>query len=339
MLGRGLTSRLPVALGFLFLSFPALFAQQDLGRIVGQVRVSKGDFPPHAILVELTLHGSTISSVYADDQGRFGFYGLEANTYHVVIHDPAFREVDELANVNPILSSLTMLQIQLDPRSNAVPGVRSAGGNPDLVDASDYARFPKNAIKEFDRGVEADRTGRRDDALRHYKKAIDLAPDFYKAHNNLGSYYLSKADFSAARQEFEQATRLNQSDAAAYFNLSNVCMQLGELPAAQHYLAEGLQRQPDAALGHFLQGTLQLHMGNLSQAEGSLRRAIALDPLMAQPRLQLVKVLLQEGRKADAVGHLHDFVRSYPDGPFSAQAKDLLKRLEASAPPPQPVSR
>ena len=81
-------------------AFSAL-AQQSLGRIIGQLRVTKGDFPPHQIMVELQLHGSTLTSVYADDQGRFGFYNLEANPYHVVINDPAFHAVDELANVNP----------------------------------------------------------------------------------------------------------------------------------------------------------------------------------------------------------------------------------------------
>ena len=98
-----------VACSFRFLR---CLAQQSLGRIIGQVRVTKGDFPSHQILVELQLHGSTLTSVYADDQGRFGFYNLEANPYHVVINDPAFHAVDELANVNPILASFNMVQIQ-----------------------------------------------------------------------------------------------------------------------------------------------------------------------------------------------------------------------------------
>ena len=79
-----------ILLGCLLLFVSPLSAQQSLGRIVGQLRVTRGDFPPHQIMVELQLHGSTLTSVYADDQGRFGFYNLEANPYHVVINDPPF---------------------------------------------------------------------------------------------------------------------------------------------------------------------------------------------------------------------------------------------------------
>ncbi len=339
---RGSSPLFLLLLGFTLLSSP-LSAQVQLGRIVGQLRVTRGDFPPHSILVELQLHGSAIASVYADDQGRFGFYNLEANPYHVVINDPAFRGVDELANVNPIVSSFNMVQIHLDPRDDvkrAPASNRIGGSNPHLVDPADYnRRFPKNAVKEFDRGVQADRDGKRDDAIEHYQKAVKIAPAFYMAHNNLGSDYLSKSDFSAARNEFQQAIQLNQSDGAAYFNLSNVCTLTGELPQAQLYLDQGMQRQPDSALGHFLQGTLDIRLGKLPQAEGALRQAIQLDPMMAQPRLQLVNLLLQQGRKGDAVAQLHDFVGAFPESPFSGKAKDLLKRLQGQPPDSQPVSK
>jgi tetratricopeptide (TPR) repeat protein len=340
---RGSSALLLLLSGFILLSASSLSAQVQLGRIIGQLRVSKGDFPPHQVLIELQLHGSTITSLYADDQGRFGFYNLEANSYHVVINDPAFRQVDELANVNPVVAPFNMVQIRLDPRDetkHAPASNRSGGSNPYLVDPADYNhRFPKNAVKEFDRGVQADRDGKHDDAIQHYQKAVKIAPTFYMAHNNLGSAYLSRSDFSAARNEFQQASQLNQSDGAAYFNLSNVCILTSELPQAQLYLDQGMQRQPDSALGHFLQGTLDIRLGKLPQAEGALHQAIQLDPMMAQARLQLVNLLLQQGRKDDAVAQLHDFVGAFPESPFSGKAKDLLKRLQGQAPDSQPVSK
>jgi tetratricopeptide (TPR) repeat protein len=330
-------------LGFLLVLIPSLWAQQQLGRIVGQVRVIKGDFPPHPVLVELQLRGSAISSAYADDQGRFGFYGLEANPYHVVINDEAFHPVDESAPVNPLVSPTTMVQISLEPREPKQPAQapnRMQGGNPYLIDPADYNRnVPKKAVKEFEKAVQADREGKRDEAIRHYEKALQIAPDLYQAHNNLGSLYLSKSDVPAARKEFERSIQLNQSDAAAYFNLSNVCILSGELPEARRYLDEGMRRQPDSALGRFLEGTLNIRLGKLPQAEGQLRQAIELDPLMAQPRLQLVNLLLQQGKKEDAVAQLHDFVGAFPESPFCAQAKELLKKLHASPDPAQPVSK
>ena len=54
--------------------------------------------------------------------------------------------------------------------------------------------------------------------------------------------------------------------------------------------------------------------------------------MMAQARLQMVNLLLQQGRKDDAVAQLHDFVGAFPESPFSGKAKDLLKRLQGQAP-------
>ena len=82
-----------------------------------------------------------------------------------------------------------------------------------------------------------------------------------------------------------------------------------------------MQRQPDSALGHFLQGTLDIRLGKLPQAEGALHHAIQLDPMMAQARLQLVNLLLQQGRKDDAVAQLHDFVGAFPEVLFPAKPK------------------
>jgi tetratricopeptide (TPR) repeat protein len=330
-------SRTPLLLlGWLLLFFPPAFAQQSLGRIIGQIRVAKGDFAGHQIMVELQLHGAPLNTIYADDQGRFGFYNLEPNPYHVVIRDPAFREVDEMVNVDPLVSSFNMLQIRLEPRDDAKPGPSAkdkAGSNPYLINRADFNHdFPKSAVKEFDRGVEADRGGKHDAAIEHYQKAIKLAPGFYMAHNNLGSDYLSKSDIEGAKNEFQKASQLNKSDAAAYFNLSNVSILTGELLQAQIYLNEGMQRQPDSAMGHFLQGTINIRSGKLPQAETSLRQAIQLDPMMAQPRLQLVNLLLQQDRKNDAVAQLNDFLTSFPESPFSGRAKELLKKLQS--PPP-----
>jgi tetratricopeptide (TPR) repeat protein len=228
-----------------------------------------------------------------------------------------------------VFADITLVPKKTETRTSGNPS-QSAGSNPNMVDIHEYAeRFPKRAVKEFEKGVGADRAGKRDEAVRHYQKAVAIAPYFYVAHNNLGSDYLSKSDFSAARAEFQRVVELNQSDSAAYFNLSNVCMLSGQLGDAQQYLAEGMRRQPDSALGQFLLGSLNLRLGKFAEAEGALRRTIQLDPMMAQARLQLVNLLLKQGRKQDAASQLRDFVDSFPDSSFSPQAKQLLQRLDA----------
>jgi hypothetical protein len=151
-----------------------LSAQQNqLGKIIGNVRVMKGDFPAHPVLISLEMRGSPIGSAYCDDQGRFGFYSLVANQYRLSVNDDAYEPVSETTEVNPATSSMNFVELRLVPRSNVkkdpLPG-RVEGSNPYLIDPAEYyRRFPKKTRKEFDKGVEADHQGKTDDAIQHYE--------------------------------------------------------------------------------------------------------------------------------------------------------------------------
>jgi thioredoxin-like negative regulator of GroEL len=323
----------------LVLAFCALSAaqQQTSGSIIGHLRVTRGGSPPDRVLVLLQFRGATIDSMYTDSQGVYGFHNLNPNPYYVVIDDDHYQPVRIEADISPIqLSPIVFVDITLVERAPAkddqkVPD-KSSGANQNLTDVREYtSKFPKPAVKEFEKGAKADGDGKKDDAIRHYQKALQIAPDFYEAHNNLGSDYLNKSDFPAARKEFEQAVQENQSDAAGYFNLSNACMLMNSLPEAQKYLDEGIRREPESALGQFLLGSLNMKTGKLPEAEHALRQSIQFNPVMVQPRLQLVNLLLQQGKKPEAIEQLQNFVTTFPDNPFSPQARKVLERLGAPA--------
>lgn len=312
---------------------------QTLGSIIGRVHVARGEAPTQRVLVTIEVRGAAMDSVYTDSQGTFGFHNLQPNPYYIVVNDEQYQSVRIAAVVMPTsLSPTTFVDVTLVPKPGRDEArgspAKPAGGSPDLMDVREYnAKFSKAARKEFEKGLEADRNAKTDEAMRHYQKAVQIDPSFYAAHNNLGSDYLSKSDFAAARKEFEQVLTLNQSDATAYFNLSNVCMLTNELSEAHRFLHEGFRRQPDSALGQFLLGSLHLRAGELPEAERALRHAVELNPLMVQPRLQLVNLYLQQDRKQDAATELHAFVSTFPGSPFEKQARQLLLRLENSAKP------
>ena len=314
------------------LSLP-LTAQQQLGTVIGEVRIQRGDFPPQKVMVSLMIRGAPMESTYTDEQGKFGFYALPLDLYYVDINDDSYQPVHERAMLSPFTSSV-FLQITLNPKAAAKgekPATQLSGGNPNIMDVKQYAKlFPKKAFKEFQKGVQADEDGKKDDAIRHYQRALEIAPDFYPAHNNLGSDQLGRNNLLEARSEFEKVIQLNQSDAAGYFNLANVCMLMNQLPDAQRFLDQGLRRQPESALGKFLRGSLDMRTGKLAQAEQALRESVQLNPLMAQSRLQLINVLLQQGKKAEAVNQLHGFIYAFPANPFRPKAQELLHRLEVS---------
>jgi Flp pilus assembly protein TadD len=316
---------------------PTLVSQQsELGNIVGQLRVVRGDFPSHQILIELRYRGSPISTAYADNDGKFGFYNLTGGEYHLIINDEGYYPIDQRVILIPDMGPTAMERLSLQPRENTrstdPASARAGGTNPHLIDSGDYnKRFPKKAVKEYDKGLGADRQGKREEAVTHYQTALKIAPDYYPAHNNLGSDYLSGSNFADARKEFEEVVRLNQSDATGYFNLGNVCMMMGNLQDAQRYVDEGMRREPTSPLGHFLLGSLDMRTGKLPEAEAVLKQTLELSPTMAQARLQLVNLYLHEGRKSQAAAELREFVRLFPESPFVPKAKKLLQQLDNSA--------
>jgi tetratricopeptide (TPR) repeat protein len=313
-----------------------LCAQQNqLGKIVGRVWVVKGDFPAHPVLISLEMRGSPIANSYCDDQGRFGFYSLVANDYEVSVDDDAYEPVRITTAVDASLSPMNFVDIRLTPRTNTkkdpLPG-RVQGSNPYLIDPAEYYRqFPKKAVKEFEKGVDADHKGKSDDAIEHYEKALSYSPNFYPAHNNLGSVYLGQQNFEGAQAQFEAALKANQNDVEAYFNLANVHLMTKGYSDAEREIKEGLQRRPDSAFGLFLEGLLYSRTGHPELAEKSLQSALRLDPRMPQAYLQLVNLYLQQKRAPEAIAELEAYLKACPDSPFSPKARESLKRLQTEA--------
>ena len=324
-----------VFLTALFITTQLFGQQNEIGKIIGSVRVLKGDFPPHPVMVTLEMRGAPIATAYCDDRGSYGFYNLLANQYKVTVNDDEYEPVSMTTDLNPAFSTTNMVQITLIPRANAkkdpLPG-RVEGSNPYLIDPAEYYRqFPKKTLKEFDKGTDADHKGRTDEAIQHYEKALGISPTFYPAHNNLGSIYMASQKYDLAQAEFEAALKANQNDVEAYFNLANVFITTQRYPAAEREIDDGLQRRPDSAFGHFLQGLLYSRTNRPELAEKSLQSALQLDPKMSQAYLQLVNLYLQHKRTPEAIAELESYLKNFPDTPFSPKVRETLKRLQGKA--------
>jgi tetratricopeptide (TPR) repeat protein len=305
-----------------------------VGNIIGEVSVSRVGFPPKQILVNLQGRGATIGSVYTDPQGRFGFYSLTGGVYHLVVQDDDYAPIDQQVLLNPQVSPVQFVSVTLNPRNPdkpRAPSGRVPGSNPNVIDPSQYTRkFPKKAVKEYEKGVDANKGGDSKSAERHFEKSLQLAPYFYPAHNELGRVYLARKDFSAAQHEFEEAVRLNQSDAEAHLNLGNVFLLSGKYDDALRSVQEGLRRDPDSAVGQFVLGSIYERTGKYPEAEHALRQALQFDARMSTVHLELVNLYLAEKKKTEAKAELEAFLKNFPDDPMVPRVRAVLARLEKS---------
>ena len=319
---------------FLILLVPIseIQAQQGgIGSIVGELHMSRGDFPGR-VFVELQLRTATITSAYSDDEGKFVFYGLGSNPYHVVIRDERFVPVDQTVTVDTSISTTAVAQVNLtlrEPAKKDLGPKRESGSNPYLIDPAEYQRhFPKKAVQEYEKGLKANRGGDGQEAARHFQKAIDFAPTFYPAHNELGRAYLAKSDFKGAQREFEEVIRLSPNDAVAHVNLGNVFLLTRRLDDAFAQVQEGLRRDPNSAVGQFVLGSVYQKMHKPEESERALREALRLDPKMATVHLELVNLYLSQSKRPDAMNELKDFLKLAPEDPRAGHCREVLHRLE-----------
>lgn len=309
-----------------------LLAQQSQQYgLTGELQVSRGSFPPHRIEVILETRGTRAGATYADNEGKFSFSVPLPNVYHVVVNDPDFEPVRVSYEIRELSGFNNFIQIALVPKQHTSTAP-AAGTNPFLVNTQEYSRhFGKDAMKEFDKGNKAKQKGENDDAIRHFSKAVAIAPDFYEARNNLGLMYLGKMDFPNAEKQFSEVLRINPSDDQAYFNLGNTYLLSGRFPEAEQAVKGGLQRRPDSAFGDLLLGMVYSRTGNKENAERLLRQSLQNDSSMSKARLELVNLYLQERRNNEAITELKAFLKSSPNDPFAPKAQQVLTRLESQA--------
>ncbi|GAC1436600.1 MAG: hypothetical protein NVS1B11_19180 [Terriglobales bacterium] len=134
----------------------------------------------------------------------------------MVISGAACYLVDERVNVNPdIHPYASLIQITLRFRGLRNKMVRLGPGhpvaNPYLVDSADYnKRFPKKALKEYKRWVDAERKGEHDKAIAYYLSVLKMAPDYYPAHNTSGFYISAKRILNRRRNSFRKCSALSE---------------------------------------------------------------------------------------------------------------------------------
>ena len=90
------------------------------------------------------------------------------------------------------------------------------------------------------------RPGQEDEAIRHFKAAIQLRPDYSIAHSNLGnSYALIPGRMSEAIAEYEIALRFSPDYLPAHLNLGNALASSGRKAEAIAQWEIVLARDPD----------------------------------------------------------------------------------------------
>lgn len=105
-----------------------------------------------------------------------------------------------------------------------------------------------------------------EEALKEWKKALELNPEFPEVHFNLGVYYNGKNQLEEASEEFEKALMANNYFLNAYNALGNVYMRMGENQKAVETLSKALEINPDYVQARYGLGLAYHRIGKNQEA-------------------------------------------------------------------------
>ncbi|MDQ2922593.1 MAG: carboxypeptidase regulatory-like domain-containing protein, partial [Acidobacteriota bacterium] len=160
--------------GLLFFSAVHTYAQtSSAGSISGRVLFPNGNFVNQNVRISLETIRGIRSSVFTDNQGQFVFRGLTPGSYQLVADADATQFEVTTARVEVFPGAPSLLTIVLKEKRPS--GESRKGGN--TISAIELAAsIPGKARKEFERASSASKDGKKDEAIAHLRKAIELYP-------------------------------------------------------------------------------------------------------------------------------------------------------------------
>jgi tetratricopeptide (TPR) repeat protein len=161
--------------------------------------------------------------------------------------------------------------------------------------------------------------GRLDEAIAHFRRAVEIRPDYAEAHNGLGVALLRKGQVDEAITHLQRALEIQPNRAEDHNNLAGVLWQRGRVQEAIMHYQRSLAIRPDYALAHHNLGKLLQQEGRVQEAVAHYQRALEIQPDFAAARGSLAWVFatspqasLRDGARAVALAQ--EAVRVSGDG-------------------------
>ena len=151
------------------------------------------------------------------------------------------------------------------------------------------------AERYFQAAVRAQRAGDLDKAAGLYGKALALAPNDYRAYNNLGIVLLRKDSLGSASAALARSVDLNPENPVALYYLGKVKRSLGRPKEAEDAFRRALALDPNYVSAHFELGNVLNDTARFDEAIACYDKALGLDPNFMDARWPRILALFRKG--------------------------------------------
>ena len=331
-------------LGKILLLFILVQAQGNQGTngvIRGQILIPSTRASERIPVTIQRTDGPIVARIFSDSLGNYEARGLSAGTYEIQVNIEGYEEVRQQVAIggNGLFASATV-NIPMREKEKFIVIRPDGGATDDLVDITELSRkYPKKAVQDYEKALEELKKSNDAKAMELLLSVVRLAPDFYSAHNTLGTLYQRKNRFREAETEYRRARELNPRAADPLVNLGSLFIEeaasrakegeevVGKiLDNALDILEESLKLKRSALAYYFL-GTAYFRSSFFKEAEANLKRAIEVDPHLANGRLMLANLYIKQRQWPKALEQLDTYLSENPKAVDRTQVEDTRSKV------------
>lgn len=251
-------------------------------------------------------------------------YGALAEVYsEQKKHAEALAAADRFLELEP--GNVRGLRVRFDA-ARALNDKERLGPALEALVAADKSR--ETAVRLYNLGAEASRTGDREGAIAYLKRAVEIDPTLDQAYTAMGQIQMVKKSYKEAIEAVDPLLARNPTNLEAltirYEALKASGDKAGAAKAQEAMKAAQAAMNPDDL---FKQGVALYNANNMAGAVDAFQMALTADSKHAKSHYMLG--LAYAGTdSAKAREHLEKFLELAPDDPDAAQAKEMLSYLK-----------
>lgn len=190
---------------------------------------------------------------------------------------------------------------------------------------------PRYARAHLNLGIGLEAIGDAEHAMKAYRAALAIDPNDTYANYNLAKLLFSRGLHSEVERLLHCALRQRPDFPEAHVVLSQLFEVRGNLNAAAVALESALKYRPDYFGAWFCYGSALRQLGRLAEAETALQRALAIDPENADANYQLAAMLQARSAPKDVEPYLLRVLARDPGRTDARAALFHLYRREGNA--------
>jgi Tfp pilus assembly protein PilF len=296
--------------------------QAGTGSIRGRVVQPNGNPLSIAVQVRLESIRGVKSTAFTDNQGNFSFFGLTPGLYEVVV-DSDTRQDGGNVNVEVFPNSPSIVTVIL--RERVPESVKKTS-----VSAGELSqKVPSAARKEFERASNASKEGKIDLAITHYRKAIEIYPNFLMARNDLGARLMAQDRLDEAAEELRVAITIDPKAFNPRLNMGMVLVKQHQFAEAAAQLRNAVSLDATSASAHFYLGLALVGIDDSDQAEKEFKAAYNLGGSeYALALFHLGELYLSRGEREAALKAFEKYLSESPQAPNAAHVRQMIALLK-----------